>query len=408
MIDTLRPAFTTPGDRPPHVLTDARYSLRKRGGDRCRFELATHLARLSVADYTFLAYPSAEVELRANGVAHAIIVAPYSPDQHPQADLYEHIGLPALARRIGVDIYHGTFNVTPLFPCARATIVTVHDMAVFAFPEAYGKSFAPYMRFLIRAAVRRASRVIAVSEATRHEIVRYLPASAGKIVTIPNGVGAEFVTAPALPASIVKATLDRLQLPSPYVLFVGNLEPKKNLARLIEAFGRLRAASELQHHLVIVGERPTSGLDGGVTVAGGHWNDIVHFTGYVSDVELPALYRGADLVAYPSLYEGFGMPVLEGMAAGIPVLTSTVSSLPEVAAGAALLVAPDDVEAMAMGLYRALTDLNWRKGAVDAGLARAAQLSWEANARRTATLYHTLWDEILGVGISRSNRLENN
>jgi glycosyltransferase involved in cell wall biosynthesis len=143
---------------------------------------------------------------------------------------------------------------------------------------------------------------------------------------------------------------------------------------------------------VIVGQRLPKGPDG---VTGGSQlaNDpAVHFTGYVEDADLPALYRGADLAAYPSFYEGFGMPVLEGMAVGVPVLTSSVSSLPEVAGGAAMLVDPYNVDDIARGLYRALTDRLWRTFAVEAGRARALQLSWDENARQTERVYQDLWE----------------
>jgi len=188
----------------------------------------------------------------------------------------------------------------------------------------------------------------------------------------------------------------RLGIPRPYVLFVGNLEPKKNLPRLIQAFQRLKASSGLPHTLVIVGERPPEGPDG--VPGGGEQSRAIHFAGYVEDADLPVLYRGADLVAYPSTYEGFGMPVLEGMAAGAPVLTSSVSSLPEVAGGAAMLVDPYDVEEIAAGLHRALTDRAWRAGAAVAGPARAAVLSWAENARQTSEVYHRLWERAAAEG----------
>src|SRR5207244_4313275 len=121
-------------------------------------------------------------------------------------------------------------------------------------------------------------------------------------------------------------------------------------------------------------------------------HESIHFAGYVPDADLPALYRGAALVAYPSIYEGFGMPVLEGMAAGVPVLTSSVSSLPEVGGDAAMQVNPYDIDEMAAGLYRALSDAGWRMFAAHAGRERAKLLSWKANARKTAEVYRGLWE----------------
>ncbi len=377
----------------PHVLVDARFAARKRGGDRCRYELARYLVREAAGQYTFLCYKETEGLLRGQTGARTV-TTPFAPSDHPGYDLLEHVGLPLLGRRIDSDIYHGTFNVIPLVPAARATVVTVHDLAVFAFPQAYGKRFAPYMRALISAGIRRAARIITVSDATKGEIARYFPGLEHKTVTILNGVGDEFIAAATLPLTEVTSVARRLRITTPYVLFVGNLEPKKNLARLIQAFQALRSSTDLPHTLVVVGERPT-GLDSGLyTGQQSGEQHVVHFTGYVDDGSLPALYRGAALVAYPSLYEGFGMPVLEGMAVGTPVLTSSVSSLPEVAGGAAMLVDPLSVDDIAAGLYRALTDQAWRETAVRVGRARAAALSWEANARRTVALYHELWGEM--------------
>ncbi len=374
----------------PHILVDARFAAHQRGGDRCRYELAAHLCRQNGARYTFLTYPHGEGLIARHNPDAALLTTRYTPEQHPWSDLYEHVHLPRLARRLRADIYHGTFNVLPLLPPPCANIVTVADMAVFAFPQAYGSRFAAYMRVLIRAGIRQADRVIAISEATKKEITRFLPDAEPKIETILCGVGQEFADAANLDPQTVQETCCRLNIPRPYVLFVGNLEPKKNLARLIAAFQRLRAATDLPQTLVIVGMKLPSGPDSGIDPEA--IRDRVHFTGYVADSDLPTLYRGADLVAYPSLYEGFGMPVLEGMAAGVPVLTSSVSSLPEVAAGAAMLADPLDIESMASGLHRALTDQAWREKAVQAGLERAAALSWEANARKTSELYQRVWE----------------
>jgi alpha-1,3-rhamnosyl/mannosyltransferase len=180
----------------------------------------------------------------------------------------------------------------------------------------------------------------------------------------------------------------------PFILFVGNLEVKKNLPRLIEAYHRLRSAGGLKHSLVVVGQPLPKGPAAGILPDQIGPGTGVHFPGYITDADLPMVYRAADLVAYPSIYEGFGMPVLEGMAAGTPVLTSSVSSLPEVAGGAGLLVDPFDADVIAAGLRRGLTDSNWRAKAVAAGRNRAQELSWERNARQTSDVYHEMWEQI--------------
>ena len=374
----------------PEVLVDARFRERKRGGDRCRYELASMLARQKRVRCAFLTYPGGAEELGPFRRGHGDVLCPYYPEEHPRADVFEHLMIPRIARSLGVSIYHGTFNVLPCFRAASVNVVTIHDMAVFAMPEAYSRKFGALMRLVIRLGIRHADRLIAVSNATRDEIERLFPGSAGKTVGIHNGVGEEFIRAYDLAERSVDDALAMIGVCRPYVLFVGNIERKKNLSRLAEAFLRLKRNTTVSHSLVVCGEKPTS-LPGcsfpREALAEG---SPVTFTGYVPDNLLPALYRGADLLAYPSLYEGFGMPVLEAMAAGVPVLTSSVSSLPEVAGGAAWLVNPYEVEDIERGLEESLSNEAWRIRAVQRGRMWALQMTWDANGRNTLALYQTL------------------
>ena len=376
--------------RVPHVLVDARYHRNPRGGDRCRFELTSRLLQRQTERYSVLAYAHAAEQLKLWGAN--VELAPYTPAEHPQADWFEHVTLPNIARRIKADIYHATFSIFPLRRSTPIDIVTIHDMAMFAMPEAYGRYAGPFGRFRTVSAIRGADCILTVSQTTKDEIVRYLPWAAKKrIVPILNGVSPDFLDASQMERSAVDEIVRRVGLQQPYILFVGNLERKKNIQRLIEAFVQGREKYKWPHHLVIVGEKPPR-LPPEISASGEVPPGVV-FTGYVEDQYLPALYSGAALVAYPSIYEGFGLPVIEGMAAGTPVLTSNVSSLPEVAGGCAQLVDPFDVNAICEGLNRALHDETWRKQAVESGLERARQLSWDANAQQTADIYHQLLDE---------------
>lgn len=376
----------------PHILVDARFKAHQRGGDRCRYELAVHLQSQNLAQYTFLAYLQGQKILQKHDSKVSLLTAPYAPEKHPHSDYFEHIQLPNLVRHLGIDIYHGTFGVLPLRNPFYKTVLTVHDMAVFSYPQAYGKRFVIYARQLLKRGITNADKIITVSQATQCELLRYFPEAEAKVTPILNGIGQEFFDAAGLNQGQVDETCRRLAIPQPYILFVGNLELKKNLNRLIEAFKKLRSSSSLTHSLVIVGSGLSEGPGSGISSEQKKQNAI-HFTGYIEDKDLPTLYRGADLVAYPSLYEGFGMPVSEGMAAGVPVLTSSVSSLPEVAGGAAMLVDPMDTDDIAKGLHRALTDSAWQSFAVDAGHTRANELSWAANAKKTADIYCRLWEE---------------
>jgi glycosyltransferase involved in cell wall biosynthesis len=385
----------------PHVIVDARFTDHRRGGDRCRLELAKGLIRRGGCRYTLLVYRGGADVLRSMDRSVRTVVAPHPPGRHPHADVFEHVTLPRICRRLKADLYHGTFQVMPWRRAAPVTVVTIHDLALFSFPQAYGRKFGPYMRTLLRRAIRKSDHLVTVSDATRAEVERRFPKSAGKITTIHNGVGTEF-SPDGSPGSSAADTevRRRLGLPAEYVLFVGNLERKKNLPRLIRAFLSLRAAGAISESLVVAGSRPDKlPADESAELFGGpstqDWTARaaglgVHFTGYVSDDDLPAVYRGARAVAYPSLYEGFGMPVLEGMAAGVPVLTSDVSSLPEVAGGAARLVSPTDVGSIAAGLRDVLQDQTWRRTAIAAGLRRARELSWDRHVERVERLYLSL------------------
>lgn len=382
----LKRAISTNTSTQPNVLLDARFRKTNLGGDRCRYELAKHLVEQKIPNITFLLHDS----LRDQIECERTITTHHTPNQHPGSDIFEHYTLPMTARRRSIDIYHGTFNVLPLIKTAPLEIVTIHDMAVFAFPQAYSTKFAYYMQFLIAKSIVKATKIITVSDATKREILRYYPGHENKIVTILNGVGLEFIEARKIPKPELEAVKSKYKIDQPYVLFVGNLERKKNLSNLIQAFAQYHRNSEQKCKLVIVGKPLDRGPDGGFTIT--KEMDFIHFTGYVDEADLPSLYRAADLIAYPSLYEGFGMPVAEGMAAGVPVLTSTISSLPEVAAGAAMLVDPTSVDDIATGIHKALTDENWRRQAVEKGILRAEYLSWERNAQLTAELYTSVWN----------------
>ncbi len=236
-------------------------------------------------------------------------------------------------------------------------VVTVHDLAVFRHPEAFNRWTRAYSPRVVPRVLAAAQRVIAVSEFTRQELNEMLRVPDEKIRVVPNGVGDEFT-------NVGEAA------EGDYVLAVGTLEPRKNLERLVEAVQRTK------RELRVVGARGW----GGVEVGG----NGVRWLGEVSDTELARLYRGAACVAYPSLYEGFGIPVLEAMACGVPVVTTRGTAMEEVADGAAVLVDARDPAEIAAGIERAATD---RDELVARGLARASQFRWDAVAAATVQVY---------------------
>ncbi len=294
--------------------------------------------------------------------------------------------LPRDLRRHPVDVYHGVTGFE-LPPRGRAALVTtVHDLIPLRFPALVPRRHRWVVRCLLGPALRRAACVIAVSETTRREILDRFRLPPARVVVVPEAAGPGF--APPGPAALA-AVRRRFRLEQPYVLSVGLLEPKKNLAALLAAVARLRAAGGWgRMELVVVGA-PGWGVDPAAHARRLGVADLVRFLGPVPDAALPALYGGARAFAFPSLWEGFGLPVLEAMATGVPAVVSDRGALPEVTGGAALLVEPT-AAALADGLGRVLSDEALRERLRAAGLARAAEFSWERTARETLAVYRAV------------------
>lgn len=283
----------------------------------------------------------------------------------------------AVLRRLRPDWCVSTFFLPPAVPCRAA--VLVHDVSYRAHPDYFPRTIAAYMRLLVGLAIRRAEAVIALSEFTRQEVLRFYPAAARRTAVVYPGVGAEFRPDgdPLADDQALTALGDGCLDPRrPYLLAVGNIHPRKNLARLLEAWERLRAAGRPVPAMAWAGlDRWASGdLVRRAQAAG------VHLLGFVPPASLPALYRRATALAYPSLYEGFGLPPLEAMACGAPVLAANTTSLPEAVGDAAVTVDPEDVAALAAGLEQILFDDGLRAELRQRGLARATGLRWQRTA----------------------------
>ena len=295
--------------------------------------------------------------------------------------------VPAALRRVGVDVFHGMDHVgVPFVGRSGRYVATVHDVIALLLPE----TFTPRHRLVVRTALamvrRRADLVIVPSRAVERDVVERLGLPADRVVVTPEGCEPRFRPTPCA------EVLARYRLPSRYVLAVGTLEPRKNLTTLLQAFARLRRGDGIDPalRLVLVGAR--GWLDEPIyeTVRSLGLDGMVHFAGFVDDDDLPAVYSGAALFVFASLYEGFGLPLLEAMACGVPVVTSNVSAMPEVAGDAAVLVDPRDADGLAGAIARLLRDDALRDRLRAAGLARARQFPWEATARRTLDAYASL------------------
>jgi glycosyltransferase involved in cell wall biosynthesis len=280
-------------------------------------------------------------------------------------------------------------HVVPLLHPAHS-IVTIHDLGYLAFPETHTFARRLELHLTTRWSTRAARQLIAISQATRNDLITHYSVAPEKIAVVYHGLGAQFH--PITSAATINAVHARYGIRAPYFLYIGTVQPRKNLARLIDAFAQaLRAGMTVPHpggasgppHLLLAGKKGwmTAAIEQRAAAAGVAGQ--VHFTGYVDDADLPALLSGALAFVFPSRYEGFGMPVLEAMACGTPVLTSSSSSLPEIAGDAALLVDPHDTDAIASGLTRLATEPALREQLRMRGLARAAQFTWERCAAAT-------------------------
>ncbi len=297
--------------------------------------------------------------------------------------LWEQLWLPLALGREGADVLHSLAYVQPL-ACPTRSVVTVHDLSFLLYPGNFNRANRLYLRAFSRLSAARADRVIAVSANTKRDVVRLLGVEAAKVAVVHHGI--EECFRPFADRAAVEAFRRRRGLPERFVLFVGTIEPRKNLETLVEAFARLRRAG-LPHKLVVAGAKGWQWQPVFAAVERLGLEGEVAFPGYVPYDEQPLWYNSADLFVYPSLYEGFGFPPLEAMACGTPVIASRTSALPEVVGEAGLLVDPLDAEALAEALRRALSDRDLSQQLSERGLARARGFTWREAARRTAAVY---------------------
>jgi glycosyltransferase involved in cell wall biosynthesis len=310
----------------------------------------------------------------------------------PLYSLQELWRLARAARRDRVELFHAPHYVCPpVLPCPA--VITIHDLIHLRVPDPARPRLAPlYARVMLRLAVRRARRLITVSEATRQDLQARLGVPADRIRVIPNGVAPHFRPAPD--SAALAPALARLGVARPYFLFVGNPLPHKNLDGLLDAFAALPPAAG---RLVLVGvtARRRDSVTRACAMRG--LTDRVTVLAPLPGAMLPVLYQGATALACPSLWEGFGLPALEAMACGTPVLAAARGGLPEVVGAAGVLVDPTHVDALREGLYNLSTHESLREALAAAGLARARLFSWRRAADATLAVYREALPRGLGI-----------
>ncbi len=295
--------------------------------------------------------------------------------------------VPRALRRLRADIYHSTYFLMPYRP-GVPTVLTVYDLIPILHPEAVSRQARWLFPHLLRLALRAAQRVIAISTTTRGDLCRVTGVPENRVDVVPLAPDPRFTPQPE---PVVAHLREQMGLPPRYALYVGSNKPHKNLVRLIEAWDLISRMPEAAGWtLLIAGAWDPRYPEARQRARALGSQDRVRFLGPVDEADLPALYGGAGLFVFPSLYEGFGLPVLEAMACGAPVVCSDRASLPEVAGEAALLVDPTDVEALAEAITRLLADEDLREEMRRRALARAAEFSWERTARMTLAVYRQL------------------
>lgn len=289
-----------------------------------------------------------------------------------------------------LDIVHDTYEIGPLsikMPFKR--IITVHDLSPFLFPNTFSSSNVLFHKIFFSKTLRSVDKIITVSESTKYDLVTYFNVPEDRIKVIFNGVDTKFRS---LRENDVNEFLKKYNINFPFILYVGTLEPRKNLPTLIKAYYQLKKKN-INHKLVIAGRKGWKYQKIFETIDKLNLKDDIIFTGYVPENDLPALYNAADLFVYPSIYEGFGLPPLEAMACGTPVITSNTSSLPEVVGDAGIMVDPLDINELAHSMHEVLTNSALKIDLRKKGLERAKMFNWEKCGRETLEVYENVYSK---------------
>ena len=297
-----------------------------------------------------------------------------------------------------IDLFHSPDFVLP--PVRKATaVLTVHDLAFLLYPECADAGLRQYLEQAVPRSARRADFILADSENTRNDVVCLLGIDPSRVEVVPGGVEPAF--RPVEDATQLAALRERIGVgEAPFILSVGVIEPRKNHRLLFEAYRLLRERRKLPHKLVVVGRRGWLWEEIIDVAEQSPYRDDIHFLGFGADEDLPALYSAASVFAFPSLYEGFGLPPLEAMACGTPVVVSKSSSLPEVVGEAGLQVDPHDADSLAAALELLILDEPLRADLRARGIARAAEFTWETSARQLLDIYRRLAVRGHGSGVS--------
>ena len=299
------------------------------------------------------------------------------------------VGLPLYLRKASLDLFHGTNYEVPLWS-KRRSVLTIHDLSILLHADTHRADLARRARRRLPVMARSATRIITATECVRREICEHLHVKADRVTVTPYAPRSGFQ---AVPAAQANQTKQRLGIEDEFILFVGTVEPRKNLLTLVRAFEQILRQTARRPQLVVVGAEGWLMDELFAFIRESSISERLLLTGYLNDDDLRALYSSCTVFVYPSIYEGFGLPPLEAMACGAPVIASNIATFQETLGSAAQLVEPNDVEALARSIVEILSDENRRRTLSRQGPEQAAKFSWERTAQLTLEVYRGVLGE---------------
>ena len=365
---------------------NARYAQRQITGiERYTVELIRNLARIDAKNRVMLFFNKHErIPKLTNNPFFQNYISSFPTTRTSMRILWDQIFLYFEIKKNRLDIFHGPSFVVPILKPKRCKYVTtIHDLSWFYYPESFTFLNRLFFTLFLPRSINNSDMIIADSYSTKKDIIKFFKVSSEKIKVIYLGIDERFKKSSA---SEVRNILDKYTLPPDFILSIGSLLPRKNVVNILKAFHALKKKGH-KEKLVIIGKKAWLYEQIFSVIKEYHLEDDVIFTGYVDDRDLPALYSASELLLFPSLYEGFGLPILEAMACGCPVITSNISSMPEVAGGAAVLVNPKHIDSITQAVDHILLNTGLKDSLIKKGYEQAKKFNWIDTAEKTLQVY---------------------